>query len=120
MVAMQEGVPVLPVGIDAFGWSLRNRRPFAVAIGEPMDLSGFPGNGRGYKEAASLVEAEMVRLWRLAAQAVADGLPDQLRDGTPRDPEPRLRDVERPTGEPQWPTEPWAEEPLGPVYKAIQ
>lgn len=119
MVAMQEGVPVVPVGIDAFGWSLRNRRPFAVAIGEPMDLSGFPGNGRGYKEAAALVEAEMVRLWRLAAQAVADGLPDRLRDGTPRDPEPRLRDVERPNGLPRWPTEPWAEEPLGPVYKAI-
>ena len=119
MVAMQEGVPVLPVGIDAFGWSLRNRRPFAVAIGEPMDLSGFPSNGRGYKEAASLVEAEMVRLWRLAALAVADGLPDRLRDGTPRDSEPRLRDVERPTGLPQWPTESWAEEPLGPLYEAI-
>ena len=119
MVAMQEGVPVIPVGIDAFGWSLRNPRPFAVAIGEPMDLGGFPGNGRGYKEAAGIVEAELVRLWRLAAQAVADGLPDQLRDGTPRDPRPRLRDVERPGYPRQWPTEDWAEEPLGPLYKAI-
>jgi 1-acyl-sn-glycerol-3-phosphate acyltransferase len=120
MVAMQEGVPIVPVGIDAFGWSFRNRRPFAVAIGEPMDLSGFPRNGRGYKEGAGIVEAELVRLWRLAAQAVADGLPDRLRDGTAREEPPRLRDIEPGNGGGRaWPTEPWAEGPLGPLYKAI-
>lgn len=120
MVAIQEGVPVVPVGIDAFGWSLRNPRPFAVAIGEPMDLSAFPSNGRGYKEAAGIVEAEMVRLWRLSAQAVADGLPDRLRDGTPREPAVRVRDGEHPAGLPTWPTEAWAEGPLGPVYPVIR
>src|SRR5439155_890602 len=57
MVAMQEGVPVIPVGIDTFGWSLSNRRPFAVAFGEPMDLAGFPRNGRGFKEATGLIES---------------------------------------------------------------
>jgi len=119
MVAMQEGVPVVPVGVDAFGWSLRNRRPFAVAIGEPMDLSGFPRNGRGYKEAAGVIESEMVRLWRLAAQAVADGLPDRLRDGTPREPEVGMPAAERPGALRAWPTEPWAEGPLGPLYGAI-
>lgn len=119
MVAMQEGVPVVPVGIDAFGWSLRNRRPFAVAIGEAMDLSGFPASGRGYKEAAGIVEAELLRLWRLAAQAVADGLPERLGDGTPRNARPRLHDVERPGRLRPWPTEPWAEGPLGPLYRAI-
>jgi 1-acyl-sn-glycerol-3-phosphate acyltransferase len=119
MIAMQEGVPVVPVGIDAFGWSLRNPRPFAVAFGQPMDLSGFPRNGPGYKEAAGIIEAELTRLWRLSAQAVADGFPDRLRDGTPREPAPRLRDFERPDGARQWPTEEWAEAPLGPLYKAI-
>ena len=119
MVAMQEGVPVVPVGVDAFGWSLRNRRPLAVAFGEPMDLSGFSRNGRGYKEAAGAVESEMVRLWRLAAQAAADGFPDRLRDGTPREPEVSMRDFERPSSLRAWPTEPWAEGPLGPLYKAI-
>jgi 1-acyl-sn-glycerol-3-phosphate acyltransferase len=119
MVAMQEGVPVVPVGIDAFGWSLHNPRPFAVAIGEPMDLGGFSRNGRGYKEATGIIEAELVRLWRLAAQAVADGLPDRLRDGTKREETPRLRDIP-PGGEGRpWPTEPWAEGPLGPLYEAI-
>jgi 1-acyl-sn-glycerol-3-phosphate acyltransferase len=120
MVAMQEGVPVVPVGVDTFGWSFRNRRPFAVAIGQPMDLSGFPRNGKGYKEATGLVEAEITRLWRLAAQACVDGLPDRLRDGTPRDPEPRLRDIERPNDLRAWPTEEWAEGPLGPLYGAIR
>jgi 1-acyl-sn-glycerol-3-phosphate acyltransferase len=120
MVAMQEGVPVVPVGVDTFGWSLENRRPVAVAIGEPLDLSGFSRNGRGYKEATGLVEAEVTRLWHLAAQAVADGFPDRLRDGTLRDPEPRLRDVEPSAGLRPWPTESWAEVPLGPLYKAIQ
>jgi 1-acyl-sn-glycerol-3-phosphate acyltransferase len=119
MVAMQEGVPVVPVGIDTFGWSLRNRRPFALAFGDPIDLSGLPRNGRGYKEAASVVETELHRLWRLSAQAVADGLPDRLRDGTAREPEVRLRDFERPDGRSAWPTEDWAEGPLGPLYKAI-
>jgi 1-acyl-sn-glycerol-3-phosphate acyltransferase len=120
MVAMQEGVPVIPVGVDTFGWSPRNRRPIAVAIGEPMDLSGFPRNGRGFKEATGLIEAEVARLWRLSAQAVVDGFPDQLRDGTPRDPEVRLATAERPNGLPQWPTEDWAKTPLGPLYEAIR
>ncbi len=119
MVAIQERVSVVPVGLEAFGWSLRNPRPFAVMIGEPIDLDGFPANGRGYKEGAAIVEAELVRLWPLAAEAVADGFPDRLRDGTPREPWPRLRDVEEPSGARPWPTEPWAEEPLGPLYRAI-
>jgi 1-acyl-sn-glycerol-3-phosphate acyltransferase len=119
MVAMQEGVPVIPVGVDTFGWTPANRRPLAVAFGGPMDLGGFPRNGKGYKEATGLIEAEVTRLWRLAAVAVADGLPDRLRDGTPREPEVRRRDFERSGVLPAWPTEDWAEEPLGPLYGAI-
>lgn len=119
MVAMQEGVPVIPVGVDTFGWSLRNRRPLAVAFGDPLDLGGFPSGGKGYKEATALIEEEVTRLWRLAAQAVADGLPDRLRDGTPREPEVRPRDFEPAGRLNPWPTEDWAEGPLGPLYKAI-
>ncbi len=119
MVAIQEGVPVVPVGIEAFGWSLRNPRPFAIAIGEPMDLGAFPRNGKGYKEAAGVVEAELIRLWRLAGQAVADGFPDRLRDGTEREPPPGIHGVHPPPEGPPWPTDEWAEGPLGPLYKAI-
>jgi hypothetical protein len=55
-----------------------------VAFGEPMTLEGAPRSGRGYKEAAELVGAALLGLWRRAAEAVARGFPDELSDGTPR------------------------------------
>jgi 1-acyl-sn-glycerol-3-phosphate acyltransferase len=119
MLAMQEDVPLVAIGLDSFGWSLRNRRPVAVVCGEPLDLRAFPRNGAGYKQATALIESELVRLWRLAVHAVEDGLPERLRDGTPRDRPLRRRDLLAPPTGPPWPKDPWAEGPLGPVYKAI-
>jgi 1-acyl-sn-glycerol-3-phosphate acyltransferase len=84
MIAMQEGVPVIPCGLDTFGWSPTNRRKCAVVWGEPMRLDDLPRNRRGYTEAADLVGAEIVRLWRLAAEACAAGLPQTLPDGAAR------------------------------------
>jgi 1-acyl-sn-glycerol-3-phosphate acyltransferase len=116
MIAINESVPAVPCGIDTFGWSFRNRRPCCVVWGEPVDLSGLPRTGRGYKEGAALLEQEIHRLWRQAAQAVADGFPERLPDGTPRG---RVTDenfaLQR--GLPRWPTEEWAAAPLGPVYR---
>src|SRR5262245_37523644 len=114
---MHEGVPVIPCGIEAFGWSLKNPRPFAVVFGEPMDLSAFPVNGRGYKEAAGVIEAELFRLWRLAAEAVAEEFPDRLLDGTRREHWPRLWDLHPAAKGKPWPSEEWARGPLGPVYR---
>jgi 1-acyl-sn-glycerol-3-phosphate acyltransferase len=85
MIAMQEGAPVVPLGLDTFGWSPANRRRCALVIGEPIDLADFPRNRPGYAEAGELVRTEMVRLWRQAAEAVAAGLPPELPDGTKRD-----------------------------------
>jgi 1-acyl-sn-glycerol-3-phosphate acyltransferase len=84
MIGMQEGVPVIPCGLDTFGWSPTNRRKCAVVWGEPMRLDDLPRNRRGYGEAAEIVGAEIVRLWRLAAEASAAGLPRQLSDGARR------------------------------------
>jgi 1-acyl-sn-glycerol-3-phosphate acyltransferase len=84
MIAMQEGAPVVPLGLDTFGWSPSNRRPCALVFGEPLELDGLPRNRAGYTEAGELVRAEIVRLWRLAAEAAAAGLPSELPDGTPR------------------------------------
>jgi len=84
MIALQEGVPVLPCGVYSFGWTLKNRNPCAVVWGEPMTLDGVPKSGRGYKEAAGVIGAELLRLWRLAGEAVAAGFPPELPDGSRR------------------------------------
>ena len=84
MIALQEEAPVIPCAVDTFGWAPFNYRPCAVVWGEPMDLNHLPRNRAGYAEAAEIVQAEIVRLWRLAAQAAADGLPPELLDGTKR------------------------------------
>jgi 1-acyl-sn-glycerol-3-phosphate acyltransferase len=84
MIALQEGVPVVPCGLDTFGWSPKNRRKCAVVWGEPMRLDDLPRNRRGYAEAVEIVGTEIVRLWRLAAGASAAGLPPELPDGAKR------------------------------------
>jgi 1-acyl-sn-glycerol-3-phosphate acyltransferase len=84
MIALQEGVPVIPCGLDTFRWSPKNRRLCAVVWGDPLDLSDLPRNRFGYDRAAERVRDEMVRLWRHAAEAAAAGLPPELPDGTKR------------------------------------
>jgi 1-acyl-sn-glycerol-3-phosphate acyltransferase len=84
MIAIQEGVPVVPCGLYSFGWGLRNRRPCAIVWGGPLELSGYPRSGRGYREAARVVGEEITRLARLAAEAVAAGFPPVLPDGSTR------------------------------------
>jgi 1-acyl-sn-glycerol-3-phosphate acyltransferase len=84
MIALQEGAPVIPCAVDTFGWAPFNYRPCAVVWGEPMDLNHLPRNRAGYAEAAEIVQAEIVRLWRLAAEAAAARLPSELSDGTRR------------------------------------
>ena len=115
MIAIQEGVPLVPCGIDTFKWSIHNRRPCALVWGEPVDLSGLPRNGRGYKEGARIVDAEIVRLWRQAAQVVVDGFPESNDDGARRAGPVHPRECALVRAQP-WPTEPWAKEPLGPVF----
>ena len=84
MIALQEGAPIVPCGVESFGWTARNRRPCAVVWGETLDVTGLPRSSRGYREAAEIVRGELVRLWRLAAEAVAAGFPPELEDGSMR------------------------------------
>lgn len=84
MIAMQEGVPVIPCGLDTFGWSPANRRLCAVVWGDPMRLDDLPRNRRGYSQATEIVGSAIVRLWRQAAHAAAEGLPPELPDGAKR------------------------------------
>ena len=116
MIALQERVPIIPCGLDSFGWSFSNRRPCAAVFGHPISLDGLPANGRGYKEGAVIVEEAIHRLWRQAAEAAAGGLPAVLADGTRRSPTIwGWRQL--PEGDARsWPADEWAAEPLGPVY----
>ena len=82
MIAIQEGVPIVPCGIDTFGWTPKNRRPCCVVWGDPIELD-LPRNGKGYKEGTAIVEEQVHSLWRQAAQAIADGFPEALPDGAP-------------------------------------
>jgi 1-acyl-sn-glycerol-3-phosphate acyltransferase len=65
MVALQEGVPVVPAAIHGSQfWRLGNFHPVSIAWGEPMGFDGLPRSGKGYKEASRLIEEEINRLWR--------------------------------------------------------
>lgn len=89
-VAIMEKKPVIPVGLDTFGWTPRNRKRCSVVFGDPISLDGIPRGRAGYEEAGEIVSAEIVRLWRLAVNATRDGFPPELADGS------RRSDVVRP------------------------
>jgi 1-acyl-sn-glycerol-3-phosphate acyltransferase len=64
MVALQEGVPVVPGAIHGTQtWKPGNFEPVSIAFGEPMRFDGLPRNGRGYREASGEIEVELHRLW---------------------------------------------------------
>ena len=114
MIAIQEEAPVVACGLDTFQWSLHNPRRCAVVWGEPIDLSGLPKNGKGYKEGAAVIDEAILRLWRQAAQAVVEDLPERLPDGALR--HTSLRGKISYVDATPWPDESWAEGPLGPVF----
>lgn len=115
MIAIQESVPLVPCGLDTFQWSLSNRRKCAIVWGEPIDLSGLPRSGKGYKEGAAVADEAIHGLWRQAAEAVIAGLPDELPDGARRTGPLSGDDVSFIDATP-WPDDEWARGPLGPVY----
>jgi 1-acyl-sn-glycerol-3-phosphate acyltransferase len=116
MLAMQEGVPILPVGIETFGWRITNRKRCCVVFGEPFRLDHLPCTGKGYRQGAGILEPELHRLWRLASRAIADGFPDVLPDGTRRSKPMTWRTSLTVEARP-WPDDEWAREPLGPIYR---
>jgi 1-acyl-sn-glycerol-3-phosphate acyltransferase len=77
MVAVQEGVPVVPAAVyGSFEWRLGSFRPVSVAWGEPMRFDHLPRNGRGYREATAEVQDEIRRLWAFLADMHRLGRPD--------------------------------------------
>jgi 1-acyl-sn-glycerol-3-phosphate acyltransferase len=95
MIAMKERVPIIPIGIETFGWSRKNRRACCVVYGDAMRFDGLPCNGQGYKAAAEILRLEILRLWRQAAEALAAGFPPNLPDGASRSSWPRAHQFHR-------------------------
>jgi 1-acyl-sn-glycerol-3-phosphate acyltransferase len=80
MIAMQEGVPVLPAAVHgSHRWSVTSRAQVTIAWGEPMRFDHLPRNGRGYKQATAEIQAEIRRLWEWLDEMERRGHPD----GTP-------------------------------------
>jgi 1-acyl-sn-glycerol-3-phosphate acyltransferase len=80
MIAMQEGVPVLPTAIyGSDSWRPGRRSPVSIAWGEPMRFEHLPRSSKGYKEATAEIEAEILRLWEWLGEMHRLGRPD----GTP-------------------------------------
>jgi len=78
MVALQEGVPIVPAAIHGTeSWSLRNRTPVSVAWGTPMYFDGLPKGGKGYREASEEIERELRRLWEWLVELHERGRPRQ-------------------------------------------
>jgi 1-acyl-sn-glycerol-3-phosphate acyltransferase len=76
MVAVQEGVPVVPAAIHGSQhWRFGNWHPVSVAWGEPMSFDGLPRNAKGYREASATIQAEIRRLWEFLVDAHALGRP---------------------------------------------
>jgi 1-acyl-sn-glycerol-3-phosphate acyltransferase len=76
MVAIQEEVPVVPVGVYGTQfWRVGNFAPCSVAWGHPIDFSGLPKNGRGYREATDVIERTIHHLFDWLAEVHAAGRP---------------------------------------------
>ena len=78
MLAIQEGVPLVPCGIDTLRLEPEEPPQVLRSSGASRSQLDLPRNGKGYKEGAVIVEQRVTQLWRQAAQAVADGFPETL------------------------------------------
>jgi 1-acyl-sn-glycerol-3-phosphate acyltransferase len=79
MVAIQEDVPVVPVGIYGTQlWKLTNLGPCSIAFGEPVRFEGLPKGGRGYKEATAEIERRIHALVEWLKDVHAQGRPPGL------------------------------------------
>ena len=75
MLAMAEGVPVLPVCVQQHRPPGRLLPAASVAFGTPLSLDGLPRGGRGYRRAADLIAAELGRLREFVLAAERAGRP---------------------------------------------
>ena len=79
MVALQEASPVVCAAIHgSLSWRLGNFAPVSVVWGEPLDFSGLPRGGKGYREASLEIERELRRLWEWLVVLHESGRPREV------------------------------------------
>jgi 1-acyl-sn-glycerol-3-phosphate acyltransferase len=79
MVAIQEDVPVVPIAVYGTQfWTLWNRAPCSIAVGEPFRFEGLPRGGKGYKEGSAEIERRLNVLFDWLADVHARGRPPGL------------------------------------------
>jgi 1-acyl-sn-glycerol-3-phosphate acyltransferase len=76
MVALQEGVPVVPAAIHGSqGWRVGSFRPVSVSWGEPMTFADLPRSAKGYREASMRIQQAIRRQFDFLIDAHAVGRP---------------------------------------------
>ena len=79
MVALQEGVPVVPVAINGTQhWSPTHLAACSIAYGRPLTFDGLPKGGKGYKEATVEIERRIHALFDWLVDVHARGRPAGL------------------------------------------
>jgi 1-acyl-sn-glycerol-3-phosphate acyltransferase len=84
LLAVREGVPVVPCGLDTFGWSRRSRRPCSIVFGDALRFDDSYVGREGVSEATASIAAAVDEAWRAAVAANEAGRPATLADGTRR------------------------------------
>lgn len=88
MIAIHEGVPVVPAavyGSHEWNWDFS---PVSVAFGEPLRFHDYPRSGRGYRQAAEEVRVEIRRLWEFLREMHRLGRPDAVPPRRATEPAP--------------------------------
>ena len=76
MIAVQEQAPVVCGAIEGTQrWRFGNFEPVSIAFGNPLDMTGFARNSRGYREASQAIQAEIRRLWEFLVATQQQGRP---------------------------------------------
>jgi 1-acyl-sn-glycerol-3-phosphate acyltransferase len=84
LLALRAGCPVVPCGVDTYGWSRAARRPCVAVFGEPVRLEGLPAGREGVDLGTSRIAEAVERAYREAVAANEAGRPRRLPDGSRR------------------------------------
>jgi 1-acyl-sn-glycerol-3-phosphate acyltransferase len=84
LLATRTDVPVVPCGVDTYGWSRTARRPCVVVFGEPVLLDDVPPGREGVDLGTRRIAEAVDRAYREAVAANEAGRPARLPDGARR------------------------------------